>query len=213
MVTYPGLPSPRIGDHLTREAAEAVYGPGVTFHIGTIELCSNTGTYLDTPFHRFPHGHDLTGLDLARIADVPAICVTRLDSPVIDLPRLHELDLEGCAILIRTDHSRHFGTPRYLIDHPYVSEATARALVAANVACVGIDSLNIDAITGEAGAGRPVHTTLLGAGIPIIEHLTNLEALPRGGFRFTAVPPRIEGVGTFPVRAFATIDDDRRISE
>lgn len=213
MVTYPGLPVPHIRDHLTREAAEEIYGPGVTFQIGTIEMCSNTGTYIDTPFHRFATGHDLSGLPLARIADVPALCVKRLDTPVIDLPHLSTLDMEGCAILFRTDHSVHFGTDRYFEQHPYLSVATAEALVAAKVGCVGIDSLNVDAIDGEAGAGRPVHTTLLRAGIPIVEHLTNLAALPRGGFRFTAVPPRIEGMGTFAVRAFATIDDDRWLTE
>lgn len=208
MVTYPGLPSPRIGEHLDRDAAETIYGPGVTFQMGMIEMCSNTGTYLDTPFHRFADGHDLAGLTLERVADVPAVCFTRLDTAVIDLPRLGGLDFEGCAILFRTDHSQHFGTPRYFEDHPYISVATAQALVEANVACVGIDSLNIDATSGDDGAGRPVHTTLLGAGIPIIEHLTNLASLPRVGFRFSAVPPKVEGMGTFPVRAFATVDDD-----
>lgn len=213
MVTYPGLPAPRIGEHLSRAAAEAVYGPGVTFQIGTIDLCTNTGTYLDTPSHRFADGHDLSGLPLERVADVPAICVTRLDTPVIDLARLGGLDLQGCAILVRTDHSRHFGTPRYFEDHPRLSVATAEALVRAEVACVGIDSLNVDAIEGDDAAGRPVHTILLGAGIPIIEHLANLAALPRGGFRFTAVPPAVEGLGSFPVRAFATIEDGRHLSE
>lgn len=208
LVTYPGLPVPRISAHLDRDAAEAIYGPGVTFQMGMIEMCSNTGTYLDTPFHRFADGHDLSGLDLERVADVPAVCFTRLDAAVIDLPRLGGLDFEGCAILFRTDHSQHFGTPRYFEDHPYISVATAEALVQANVACVGIDSLNIDATSGDVGAGRPVHSTLLRAGIPIIEHLTNLASLPRVGFRFTAVPPKIEGMGTFPVRAFATVDDD-----
>jgi arylformamidase len=207
LVTYPGLPVPHIADHISREAAEEIYGAGVTFQIGTISMCSNTGTYLDTPFHRFADGHDLSALPIERVADVPAVCITRLGTAVIDLPKLGELDFEGCAILFRTDHSQYFGTERYLVDHPYISVATAEALVAANVACVGIDSLNIDAISGDAGAGRPVHTTLLRAGIPIIEHLTNLAAIPRVGFRFTAVPPKIEGMGTFAVRAFATVDD------
>ena len=203
MVTYPGLPAPRVSEHLTREAAVDIYGPGVTFSMGMITMCSNTGTYLDVPFHRYADGHDLAGLALERIADVPAVCVERLGQRVIDLPRLHELDLEGCAVLVRTGHSVHFGTDAYLTDHPHLSAATAEALVAAKVACVGIDSLNIDST--EAFNGRPVHSILLKAGIPIIEHLTNLDQIPRTGFRFTAVPPKILGMGTFPVRAFATI--------
>ena len=203
MVTYPGLPAPQVSEHLTREAAIDIYGPGVTFSMGMITMCSNTGTYLDVPFHRYADGHDLTGLALGRIADVPAVCVERLGQRVIDLPRLHELDLEGCAVLVRTGHSVHFGTDAYLTDHPHLSAATAEALVAAKVACVGIDSLNIDST--EAFNGRPVHSILLKAGIPIIEHLTNLDQIPRTGFRFTAVPPKIEGMGTFTVRAFATI--------
>ena len=207
METYPGLPVPSIGDHLTRDAAEGIYGPGIRFQIGTITMCSNTGTYIDMPAHRFDDGHDLSELPLSRVADVPAVCFTRLDTPVIDLPRLHELDFEGCAVLFRTDHSKKFGTSEYLENHPYISVATAESLVQANVACVGIDSLNIDATSGEAGYGRPVHTTLLRAGIPIVEHLTNLEALPRVLFRFTAVPPKIKGMGTFTVRAFATLTD------
>jgi kynurenine formamidase len=77
--------------------------------------------------------------------------------------------------------------------------------VAGGAAVVGIDSLNIDATSGEAGAGRPVHTTLLGAGIPIVEHLTHLEELPNDGFTFTAVPPKVAGMGTFTVRAHATV--------
>ena len=207
MLTYPGLPVPNIGDHLTRDAAEEIYGAGVRFQIGMITMCSNTGTYIDMPAHRFDDGHDLSELPLERVADVPAVCFSRLDTPIIDLPRLHELDFEGCAILFRTDHSKKFGTPAYFDSHPYISVATAESLVKAKVACVGIDSLNIDAISGDAGAGRPVHTTLLRAGIPIIEHLTNLDALPRVLFRFTAVPPKIKGMGTFTVRAFATVSD------
>lgn len=202
MITYPGLPGPSIETHLSRDAAEAAYGPGVTFHIGSIEICTNTGTYLDVPFHRFADGYDLTGLDLGRVAGVPAVCVDRRGDRSIDFAT-DELDgLAGHAVLVRTDHSRHFATPAYATDHPYLTAAAAEALVAAGVACVGIDSLNID---DTDDGQRPVHTTLLRAGIPIIEHLTDLDALPTSGFSFTAVPPKIEGAGTFTVRAFATL--------
>jgi len=202
MVTYPGLPVPVIGSHLTREAAEEIYGPGITFQIGLIEICTNTGTYLDVPFHRFAHGHDLTELPLERVADVPAICLDRVGETAIDLRPEDVAGTKGHAVLVRTDHSVYFGTERYMQDHPHLTERSAQLLVDADVACVGIDSLNIDSTeTGE----RPVHTTLLGAEIPIVEHLTNLRALSRSGFSFTAVPPKIEGAGTFTVRAFATV--------
>jgi arylformamidase len=203
--TYPGLPAPLVFDHLTREAAEEVYGPGVTFQIGMITMCSNTGTYLDVPFHRFADGHDLTELSLDRVSAVPGVCIACVGSSPIMPSTLDGLDLAGSAVLFRTDHSRHFGAVDYVVDHPYLHADTAKALVDAGVAIVGIDSLNIDAITGGAGAGRPVHTTLLGAGIPIVEHLTNLDQLPAHGFTFTAAPPKIEGMGTFTVRAHATL--------
>lgn len=204
MQTYPGLPVPHIEDHLSREAAEEFYGPGVTFQIGLVTLCTNTGTYLDVPFHRFADGHDLTGLDLRRVADVPARCFSRFGDQAIDLTGQDLAGARGMAVLVRTDHSQHWGTDDYFVDHPHLTEATADALVDAGVACVGIDSLNIDSTTTRA---RPVHSTLLAAEIPIIEHLTGLDGLPADGFRFTAVPPKIEGAGTFTVRAFATLDD------
>jgi arylformamidase len=203
--TYPGLPAPHIFEHLDRQAAEEIYGAGVTFTIGMITICSNTGTYIDVPYHRFADGHDLTKLPLDRVASVPGVCIDCRGVGSIGPQHLDDLDLSGRAVLFRTDHSRHFATPAYLESHPHLSAETAEALVAAGVACVGIDSLNIDAIEGPEGAGRPVHTALLRHDIPIIEHLTALEALPADNFRFTAVPPKIEGLGTFTVRAFATI--------
>ncbi len=202
MLTYPGLPAAVVDTHLSREAAEEIYGPGGTFHIGLVTLCTNTGTYLDVPFHRFADGHDLTGLSLARVAAVPAVCLDRRGETAIDLSRSELEGYEGMAVLVRTDHSHKFGTEAYFEDHPYLSGASANALVSAGVACVGIDSLNIDSTADQQ---RPVHTRLLGAEIPIIEHLTNLASLPADGFVFTAVPPKIEGAGTFTVRAFATI--------
>lgn len=205
LLTYPGLPAPHIFEHLDREAAEAVYGAGVTFTIGMITICSNTGTYIDMPFHRFADGHDLTGLPLARVAEVPGICIDCRGVDSIGPEHLAGLDIAGHTVLFRTDHSRHFAQQSYLMNHPHLSAATAAALVAAGASCVGIDSLNIDATEGPDGAGRPVHTALLRNDIPIVEHLTNLAELPAEGFQFTAVPPKIEGLGTFTVRAFATI--------
>jgi arylformamidase len=201
MVTYPGLPAPKISSHLTRDAAEEIYGPGLTFQIGLVEICTNTGTYLDVPFHRYADGHDLTGLSLDRVAAVPAVCVDRVGEVAIDLS-VDDVDgLAGHAVLVRTDHSKHWGTEQYVERHPYLTAVSATRLVEAGVACVGIDSLNIDSTeTGE----RHVHTILLRADVPIIEHLTNLAELPSMGFSFTAVPPKIEGAGTFTVRAFAT---------
>lgn len=200
MVTYPGLPVPTIGTHLTREAAEEIYGPGVTFTIGMITMCTNTGTYIDVPFHRYADGHDLADLQLERVAGVPGVCIDRVGERSIDLDASELVGLAGHAVLIRTDHSSRFGTDAYMIDHPHLTENAAQQLVAAGVACVGIDSLNIDSTDDWR---RPVHSTLLRADIAIIEHLTNLSALPSRGFHFTAVPPKIEGAGTFTVRAFA----------
>ncbi len=202
MTTYPGLPGPNIGTHLGRDAAEEAYGPGMTFHIGMIEICTNTGTYLDVPFHRFADGHDLSALELDRVAAVPAVCLDARGQRAIELDPSALTELANHAVLVRTDHSRHFGRPEYAQEHPYLTSSAAEALVDAKVACVGIDSLNIDSTTDIQ---RPVHTTLLGAEIPIIEHLTNLASLPTRGFAFTAVPPKIENAGTFTVRAFATV--------
>ena len=207
METYPGLPTPVIGTHLSREAAALLYAPGTTFHIGLITMCTNTGTYLDVPFHRYADGHDLAALPLERVADVPAVCLDRRGTVTIDLTADELVGLAGHAVLGRTDHSVHFGTEQYLRDHPHLSAASAEALVAADVACVGIDSLNID---GTSTGERPVHSILLAAGIPIVEHLTALASLPGRGFSFTAVPPKIEGAGTFTVRAYATISDPQR---
>jgi len=200
MITYPGLPAPVIGTHLSREAAEELYGPGLTFHIGLLTICTNTGTYIDVPFHRYTDGHDLADLALEQVAGLPAVVLDRRGLETIDLTGADLRGLSGHAVLVRTDHSEHFDTDRYFQAHPHLSATSAEALVAAGVSCVGIDSLNID---GTATGDRPVHSILLKAGIPIVEHLTNLAALPERGFAFTAVPPKIEGAGTFTVRAFA----------
>lgn len=205
MSTYPGLPVPHVHEHLGREDAQAIYGQGVTFQIGMITMCSNTGTYIDVPFHRFADGHDLAGLPLERVSAVPGLCIDCRGLTTIEPEVLAGLPLAGKAVLFHTGHSRHFGTPDYFVPHPHLSEATAAALVAADVALAGIDSLNIDATHSPEGDGRPVHTTLLRAGVPIVEHLTNLAALPAIGFTFTAVPPKVQGMGTFTVRAHALV--------
>lgn len=202
MVTYPGLPAPSVRDHLTREVAEEIYGPGITFQIGLVEMCTNTGTYLDTPFHRYADGHDLAGLALERVAGVPAVCLDRRGVEAIELTDEDLAGTAGHAVLVRTDHSTDFGTERYLERHPFLTATSAERLVAAGVACVGIDSLNIDS---TEGGERPVHSILLRNEIPIVEHLRGLEHLPADGFAFTAVPPKIVGAGTFTVRAFASI--------
>lgn len=203
LVTYPGLPEPRISTHLTRDEAEQRYAPGVTFHIGRIDMIANTGTYVDAPFHRYADGVDLSGLPLERVADVDGVLVDATGVHAIDEARLAEVVFAGKAVLLRTGFSRHWGTPDYSGDCPHVTAGAAAALVSGGAAIVGIDSLNIDATTDPE---RPVHTALLRAGIPIVEHLTNLEALPAGGFRFFAAPPMIRDMGTFPVRAFAVVD-------
>ncbi len=201
MQTYPGLPTPIIGTHLSRQAAEQIYESGTSFQIGLITMCTNTGTYIDVPFHRDADGYDLSELTLDSCADRPAVCLDHRGERAIDIDASELTGVAGHAVLIRTDHSVHFGTAAYFHDHPALTAAAAFALVDAGVACVGIDSLNIDATSTGA---RPVHTILLRAGIPIVEHLTNLVSLP-AHFMFSAVPPKIVGAGTFTVRAFATI--------
>jgi len=178
-----------------------------------ITICSNTGTYVDVPYHRFADGYDLTGLALERVASVPGLCIDCRGLDSIGPDVLDGRELHGLAVLFRTDHSHQFGTPSYFEAHPHLAAATADALVEAGVACAGIDSLNIDATHGPDGTGRPVHTTLLGNDIPIIEHLTNLAELPPAGFAFTAVPPKVEGMGTFTVRAFAEISAENPLRD
>ncbi|MDX1442159.1 MAG: cyclase family protein [Gammaproteobacteria bacterium] len=204
METYPGLPGPKVCDFWTRESTAAQYDDGSTFHIARLDMVANTGTYLDSPYHRFDGGTDIAGLSLASIANLPGICVdARGAARVIEPDVLEGIEIADHAILFRTDWSRHWGTPKYQEANPCLAEETAAMLAAAGACLVGIDSLNIDDTTTQR---RPVHTTLLGAGIPVVEHLCRLDRLPRKDFRFTAVPPRIEGMGTFPVRAFAELD-------
>ncbi|BBZ55112.1 MULTISPECIES: cyclase family protein [Mycobacteriaceae] len=209
LVTYPGLPAPTISDHLTREASRDVYAAGTEFAIGAITMVGNTGTYIDSPFHRYENGADLAGLDLNTLVDLPTIVVHRREvaARAVVADELPD-DIEaGSAVLIDTGWDRHFGTEAYGDDAPFLSEAATELLVSRGVALVGIDSVNIDDASPAAAGRRPIHTALLGNGIHVVEHLTNLAALPARGARFTAVPPRVEGFGTFPVRAYATIPD------
>ena len=203
MTTYPGLPVPIVCDYLTRERSRTIYAPGTEFQIGVITLCSNTGTYVDSPFHRYPDGIDLSELPLDRLAELDALCVDApADGRPIGAEAFAGLDIAGRAVLVRTGWSRHWRTPAYLSGHPFLTEAAALQLADAGALLVGIDSLNID---DTSGGDRPVHSTLLGAGIPICEHLADLAPLPADGFRFSAVPVKVKGMGTFPVRAYATI--------
>jgi kynurenine formamidase len=204
MVTLPGLPGPELTVHLTRAASTAVYAPGTSFEIGRISMIANTGTYLDSPHHRFADGADLARLTLEQLVDLPALVVDASGQPggAIDVPLLEGIDVAGRAVLLRTGDSARFGTAEYVDDASFLTRSGAEWLVAQGVALVGIDSANIDDMSDLE---RPAHTVLLAAGTPIVEHLTGLEALPAEGARFTAVPPRVEGFGTFPVRAFAVV--------
>lgn len=205
LVTYPGIPAPTITPHLTREASRERYAPGTEFAIDLITMAGNTGTYLDSPFHRYAEGGDLASLDLATLVGVPAEVFRLTDAASRGIPAEVFLDRElaGTAVLLHTGWSRHFGTPEYAHGSPFLTEAGARHLVDAGVAIVGIDALNID--DTESGGERPAHSILLAAGVHVVEHLTALDRVPVRGARFTAVPPRVEGFGTFPVRAFAEL--------
>lgn len=201
MVTYPGLPGPHIGEHLSFDASRELYAEGTEFTIGRISMVANTGTYLDTPAHRYRDGYDLADLPLQRCAELPTIVVDT-DGPIA-ADTFSEVEVSGAAVLLRTGWDRHWGTERYGDPaHPYLTEDGARALVDRGAVLVGIDSVNIDSTTT---AERPAHSRLLAAGILVVEHLTRLADLPPTGARFTAVPPRVRGLATFPVRAFATI--------
>src|SRR5262245_16007474 len=201
MVTYKGLPAPLICDFLSREVSRQRYAPGTEFHIGKIVMVANTGTYVDSPFHRYGDGADLADLPLSSLANLE--CLVASCSP--DQPRAIErlpfsaADVRGRAVLIHTGWDRHWRTDRYFEGHPHLTGELAEWLVQSQAALVGIDSFNIDSTdTGE----RPVHSALLRHGIPIVEHLCGMEAVPKQGGRFFAVPVKVRGMGTFPVRAF-----------
>jgi kynurenine formamidase len=206
MTTYPGLPGPLVCDFLSREESRGHYAEGTEFQIGRIELVSNTGTYVDVPFHRYADGVDLADQELWPLAGRPSLVVdaTNVRSRSLDARHFDGLDVTGCAVLIRTGQDRYFGADRYgANEHPFLSRDGATHLRDAGAALVGIDAVNIDDM---ADGTRPAHTVLLGAGLPICEHLTGLGSLPTTGARFFAVPPRFRGVGTFPVRAYAEVE-------
>ena len=206
MITYKGLPGPVITDHLSREDSRKVYAPGTEFHIGKLEMVANTGTYIDSPFHRYPDGADLAALDLYSLANLDGLVVRQTVREVreIGVSAIRELDVKGKAVLFQTDWDLHWRTDNYWNGkHPYLSEATAQILAESGAALVGIDSYNID--NTETGT-RPAHSILLRHNIPIVEHLCGLRELPDSGFNFFAVPVKVRKFGTFPVRAFALLN-------
>ncbi|MCW4460638.1 cyclase family protein [Sphingomonas sp. BT-65] len=204
MITYKGLPAPLICDHLSREASRAIYAEGTEFQIDRIELVGNTGTYLDTPYHRYADGHDLADLPLARVADCEGV-VVRVEGATeraIDWTVFAAQEVRDRAVLVHTGWDQHWRTDQYFEGHPHLTEAAAAYLRDQSVRLVGIDSFNIDNVSENT---RPVHSVLLAAGIPIVEHMTRLGELPPSGFRFSAVPPKVRRMGTFPVRPWAIL--------
>ena len=202
LVTYKGLPAPAICDFWSREQSRAFYEDGSEFQIGRIDMVANTGTYLDVPSHRYADGEDLGAVGLQRLAALDGMVVRAEGSLGVDAGVFEGLDVRGKAVLVHTGWDRHWRTDAYFQDHPFLTPLAAALLAERGAALVGIDSHNIDDTRTKT---RPVHTRLLGAGVLICEHLTNLGALPASGFRFTAAPPKVRGMGTFPVRAFAEI--------
>jgi kynurenine formamidase len=204
MTTYPGLPGPIICDFLSRQASRDHYAPGVEFHIGKIEMVANTGTYLDSPFHRYTEGKDLSQLSLSVLANLDAVVVRIPAGAGRAIPPevFDRIEVNGKAVLVHTGWDRYWRTERYLSGHPFLTGLAAQLLRDRGAVLVGIDSLNIDD-TGDPT--RPVHSTLLAAEVPIVEHLCNLGNLPDADFRFSAVPAKVAGFGTWPVRAFGHV--------
>ena len=204
MTTYKGLPGPQICDFWEREGTAGNYDDGSTFQVGRIDMVANTGTYVDAPFHRYADGGDLADLPLPSLADLPGIVVRRPweNEIVVDVVAFNGREVAGRAVLIHTGWDRHWRTDRYGEGHPFVTADAADWLIENGALLVGIDSNNIDDTRGRS---RPVHTKLLGAGVVICEHMTGLGQLPDEGFRFSAVPPKVRGMGSFPVRAYAVL--------
>ncbi len=204
MTTYPGLPAPIICDYLSREASRAHYAPGVEFQIGKIEMVANTGTYIDAPFHRWSDGKDLAALPLECLAGLDAIVINVPAGSGRAIPRgaFEGVELKGKAVLVRTGWDAHWRTDQYLSGHPFLTADAAEYLASEGVMLAGIDSLNIDDTEDRS---RPVHSTLLGAGVPIVEHMCDLSRLPERDFHFYAVPAKVVGFGSWPVRAFAHV--------
>lgn len=206
VVTYKGLPAPIICDYLSREDSRSHYAEGTEFHIGKIEMVANTGTYLDSPFHRYADGKDLSDLNLEQMAHLEGVLVdaTGISGRAIDESHFSHLDVRGKAVIVRTGWSQHWKTDQYFENHPFLTRGAAEVLREGGATLVGIDSLNIDSIDDGT---RPVHTILLGEDILIVEHMTNLAQLTAGvPFKFYAVPVKVKDFGTFPVRAFALVE-------
>ena len=205
MITYQGIPAPIIRDFLTREDSKKNYEPGTEFHIGIIEIASNTGTYLDTPFHRYADGADLSEITLEALAGLDGILINAREdgAMAIDETYFAGMELKGKAVIIHTGWDKYWRTDRYFHNHPFLTENAAKFLAAGKVKLVGVDTYNIDDTRTRI---RPAHSILLLAGIPIIEHLCNLQQLSSGKFRFFCIPPKIKGLGSFPVRAFAEVN-------
>jgi arylformamidase len=202
LITYKGLPAPVICDYLSREKSREIYEAGTEFQIGKIDMVSNTGTYIDCPFHRFENGKDLSEVELEAFVDLDAITIYAKGATEIGIEFFKGKEVRNRAVLIYTGWAQHWNTEKYFEHHPYVTAEAAAWLKDCQVKLVGIDSHNIDDTRGK---NRPVHSTLLGAEILITEHLCNLEKLPESGYLFSAVPPKIKGMGTFPVRAYAKL--------
>lgn len=203
-VTYQGIPAPKICDFLSREASKAYYAEGVSFCINKIEMPANTGTYIDSPFHRYAEGKDLAKMPLESVAELRAVvCRVKHSHRAVGLETFKDVELSGKAVLVETGWSKHWGTERYNINHPYLTREAAKHLQENGVLLVGIDSLNIDDTDDPE---RPVHSILLGADIPIVEHMCNLKMLPDSGFTFHAAPVKVHKFGTFPVRAYAVVE-------
>ena len=212
LITYKGLPAPVICDFLSREQSKQHYAPGTEFQIGKIEMVANTGTYLDSPFHRYKDGRDLSQLELTSLADLDGLLVTAKSKEqrarseglrAIDATALNGIDVKGKAVLVETGWDAHWKTDQYFEGHPFLTKDAALLLADEGAALVGIDSYNID---DTADLSRPAHSILLGAGIPVVEHMCNLGQLPLNGFKFFAVPVKVKGMGTFPVRAFGIVE-------
>ena len=212
LITYKGLPAPILCDFLSREQSKQHYAPGTEFQIGKIEMVANTGTYLDSPFHRYEEGNDLSELELSSLANLDGVIVDAKsigqsandkDGRAIDVGAFEGIDVKGKAVLIHSGWALHWRTDQYFEGHPYLTKEAAQHLADEGVLLVGIDSYNID---DTADLTRPAHSILLGSGIPIVEHMCSVKQLPQDGFKFFAAPPKIKGMGTFPVRAFAVVN-------
>jgi arylformamidase len=205
MITYKGLPAPVICDYLSREKSRGLYEGGAEFQIGKIEMVTNTGTYVDCPFHRYADGKDVSEVKLEKFANLPALVVRADFKNGISVGKSYfeKLNVKGKAILVNTNWSKHWRTDAYFENHPFLTEEAATWLRDQGAALVGIDSHNIDDTRTKS---RPVHTVLLRAEVLIVEHMCNLELLPGKNFVFNAVPPKFKGAGTFPVRAYAEVD-------